>query len=223
MKGSYYPNMPPLLDGEDNDHYSNRLIGVYGEDERPYDHRRNRQCALGWHNECSERTIIDADDRRCQCPCHSPDASLPPADVPRPVHPRLTEQEKAANRRRWWGLTDSANEPADVPRPPPLTDEELAAAQDVSDAAQGILSLLDVNPDAAVAQAALLVPRLIADLRASRAEKEARKAVLRAKSSLIAELQAEVERLRTEAQEEYARAEEAEQALQRLKATAHLP
>jgi hypothetical protein len=71
-KARHYPEMPPLFDGEDSDHYSNRLIGVYGKDAYPYDHVRNRQCSLGWHSECSEREIPDPGERRCQCPCHEP-------------------------------------------------------------------------------------------------------------------------------------------------------
>lgn len=74
-KGRHYPNMPPLLDNESSDHYSDRLIGCYGDDQMPYDHVRNRQCSIGWHNECSERGIPDSEHRRCQCPCHDADVS----------------------------------------------------------------------------------------------------------------------------------------------------
>ena len=74
----------------------------------------------------------------------TPDASLPPADG------RLTEQEKAANRRRWWGLTDS---PADVQRPTPL----------MKDAEEWLGPL-----DAALVE----LEAVRADLRASRAEVE---------------------------------------------------
>lgn len=76
--GAYYPTMPPLLDGEDHDHYSNRLIGVYGPAAYPYNHVRNRQCALGWHNECSERSETDPSERQCQCPCHAASVRPPP-------------------------------------------------------------------------------------------------------------------------------------------------
>lgn len=51
------------------------------------------------------------------------DASLPPAiSEDGPMTDRLTEQEKAANRRKWWGLTDQAEVGTD---PAALTDEEL--------------------------------------------------------------------------------------------------
>lgn len=83
-KARHYPNMPPLLDGEDNDHYSNRMVGVYGPDAYPYDHVRNRQCALGWHNECSDRNVLGS-ERRCECPCHEPAMT----------DPTLTDEELA--------------------------------------------------------------------------------------------------------------------------------
>lgn len=71
-RGRWYPEMPPALPGEDDDHYTDRLVGCYGPELRPYDHRRNRQCSIGWHEECSERHTAGA--RRCQCPCHEESA-----------------------------------------------------------------------------------------------------------------------------------------------------
>jgi hypothetical protein len=74
-KGRWYPKMPPALsEDETDDHYTNRLLGVYGVDLMPYDHRRNRQCSIGWHNECS-----DPAGARCECPCHDEARSRPAA------------------------------------------------------------------------------------------------------------------------------------------------
>lgn len=64
-RGRHYPEMPPLLHGETLDEYTDRLTGADGTDRRPYDHHRNRQCSIGWHEECS-----DPAGERCKCPCH---------------------------------------------------------------------------------------------------------------------------------------------------------
>lgn len=61
--GRWYPEMPPAHDGETDEAYTNRLLGV-GQPS-PYDHPRNRQCSIGWHDECSDRS-----GGRCLCPCH---------------------------------------------------------------------------------------------------------------------------------------------------------
>lgn len=61
----YYPRMPPMLTGETIDQYTDRLTGADGTNRRPYDHPRNRQCSIGYHNECS-----DPAGERCKCPCH---------------------------------------------------------------------------------------------------------------------------------------------------------
>lgn len=67
----WYPDMPPRQDGEDDDAYTNRLLGVGGE--YPFDHKRGRQCSIGYHNECSNRSnaphvpgVTDV----CECPHH---------------------------------------------------------------------------------------------------------------------------------------------------------
>jgi hypothetical protein len=65
VRGRWYPNQPPALPGEDDDAYTNRLTGCLGPELRPYDHRRNRQCSIGWHEECSDRVGLS-----CECPCH---------------------------------------------------------------------------------------------------------------------------------------------------------
>lgn len=65
-RGRYYPEMPPALPGETDAAYTDRLTGADGTDRRPYDHRRNRQCSIGSHGECT-----DSAGENCQCPCHS--------------------------------------------------------------------------------------------------------------------------------------------------------
>lgn len=78
-KGMFFPEMPPALPGETDDQYTNRLTGYSGEDLIPYDHDRNRQCSIGWHEECSERDLspfearadLEKSGRHCKCPCHT--------------------------------------------------------------------------------------------------------------------------------------------------------
>jgi len=65
QRGRWYPNRPPALPGESDDQYTDRLTGADGTNRSPYDHRRNRQCSIGWHAECS-----DPDGETCECPCH---------------------------------------------------------------------------------------------------------------------------------------------------------
>lgn len=65
IKARHYPDMPPALDGETDDQYTNRLTGADGTGRSPYDHTRNRQCSIGWHTECS-----DPAGATCECPCH---------------------------------------------------------------------------------------------------------------------------------------------------------
>jgi hypothetical protein len=65
IKDKWYPKPPPMLDGEHADAYTNRLTGADGSNSQPYDHRRNRQCSIGWHEECS-----DPSGNSCECPCH---------------------------------------------------------------------------------------------------------------------------------------------------------
>jgi len=68
-RSRFYPEMPPMLDGETPDAYTDRLTGADGTGRMPYDHVRNRGCSLGWHEECTDRRRM-AKNRRCQCPCH---------------------------------------------------------------------------------------------------------------------------------------------------------
>jgi len=69
-RGRWFPAMPPMLPGEDAGAYTGRLTGSDRTGREPYDHRRNRQCSIGWHGECSE-VGVPADRRRCKCPCHT--------------------------------------------------------------------------------------------------------------------------------------------------------
>ena len=62
----YYPEMPPALSGESDDAYTDRLTGADRTNRVPYDHSRNRQCSIGYHNECSDPSGL-----KCKCPCHA--------------------------------------------------------------------------------------------------------------------------------------------------------
>jgi hypothetical protein len=65
-RGRYYPDMPPPLEGEDSDAYTDRLTGADRTDRSPYDHVRYRQCSIGFHEQCS-----DPEGGGCGCPCHT--------------------------------------------------------------------------------------------------------------------------------------------------------
>jgi hypothetical protein len=64
-RARHFPEMPPKLDGEDAGQYTDRLTGADGTGRVPYDHPRNRQCSIGFHEECS-----DPAGKHCKCPCH---------------------------------------------------------------------------------------------------------------------------------------------------------
>lgn len=68
VKGRWYPNQPPKLPGENGDQYTDRLTGADRTNRRPYDHHRNRQCSIGWHEECSDRAGYG--NGECECPHH---------------------------------------------------------------------------------------------------------------------------------------------------------
>ena len=57
-------DMPPKKTDETLEQYTDRLTGN-GDVPPPY--CRNRQCSIGWHNECT-----DPAGKRCKCPCHCP-------------------------------------------------------------------------------------------------------------------------------------------------------
>jgi hypothetical protein len=69
---AWFPNRPPYLDHEDMAAYTNRILGI-NMDRKPFDHHRRRQCAIGWHLECSDKrhsVVIDGASDGCECPCH---------------------------------------------------------------------------------------------------------------------------------------------------------
>lgn len=66
-----------MLEGETPEKYTDRLTGADRTDRRPYDHERNRQCSIGYHDECS-----DPDGVNCECPCHTAVAPQPRHDDP---------------------------------------------------------------------------------------------------------------------------------------------
>lgn len=78
VRARYYPGMPPLLDGETGEEYTDRLTGADRTDRRPYDHARNRQCSIGYHDQCS-----DPAGDTCGCPCHTTPPGEPRHDDPR--------------------------------------------------------------------------------------------------------------------------------------------
>lgn len=64
-RGAWYPDLPPALDDEDANSYTDRLTGADRTGRSPYNHRRNRQCSIGYHDECSDSLGL-----QCECPCH---------------------------------------------------------------------------------------------------------------------------------------------------------
>jgi hypothetical protein len=66
VKGRWYPRGAPALPGEIDETWTDRMLGAQGEDRRPYDHSRNRQCSIKFHDECSDRDHSG----QCECPCH---------------------------------------------------------------------------------------------------------------------------------------------------------
>jgi hypothetical protein len=77
-RGRWYPGMPPALPDETPAAYTDRLTGADRTDRRPYDHARNRQCSIGYHDECS-----DPAGETCECPCHTTMLPKPRHDDPR--------------------------------------------------------------------------------------------------------------------------------------------
>jgi len=69
-KGRYYPEQPPMWPGETADQYTDRLTGADRTGRRPYDHARNRQCSIGYHDECSDGKYGDYTGE-CACPHHT--------------------------------------------------------------------------------------------------------------------------------------------------------
>lgn len=67
QQARWYPDVPPGLPGETPEEYTDRLTGTDGTGRSPYDHRRHRQCALGYHLSCSANGGRGGD---CGCPHH---------------------------------------------------------------------------------------------------------------------------------------------------------
>ena len=57
------PEAPEHLATDDG--YTDYCTGADGTRKQPYQRRRNRQCSIGWHGECS-----DPKGESCGCPCH---------------------------------------------------------------------------------------------------------------------------------------------------------
>lgn len=55
----------PPRDGESDTEWTNRVLSHSRE------HEVNRQCSIGWHDECS-----DPSGDSCQCICHADEATL---------------------------------------------------------------------------------------------------------------------------------------------------
>lgn len=53
------------LPDETDEQYTDRLTGADKTGRYPYPEQRNRQCSIGYHNECS-----DPQGEQCKCPCH---------------------------------------------------------------------------------------------------------------------------------------------------------
>jgi len=68
QRDRWYPSPAPSPANENRDAYTNRLTGADKTNREPYDHRRNRQCSIGYHTECSERNSFRGS---CECPCHA--------------------------------------------------------------------------------------------------------------------------------------------------------
>lgn len=78
VKGKWYPAPAPGFDEESDDTYTTRMLD---KERNPYDHQRFRQCSIGYHRECSERSVSGlanafTDNKfsytgECECPCHT--------------------------------------------------------------------------------------------------------------------------------------------------------
>lgn len=56
------PDLPPEVGPND---YTDYCTGADGTKKQPYPKRRNRQCSIGYHTECT-----DPKGDTCGCPCH---------------------------------------------------------------------------------------------------------------------------------------------------------
>ena len=96
--------MPPALPGEDAGQYTDRLTGADGTGRRPYDHKRNRQCSIGYHGECS-----DPQGETCECPCHPEMKAL--AEQRDRIHNRWIVREIQAMRAILRAMDETEGDP----------------------------------------------------------------------------------------------------------------
>lgn len=69
-RGRWYPEMPPSFPGETPEQYTDRLTGADRTNRQPYDHKRNRQCSIGYHDKCSDGKYGEYTGA-CECPHHT--------------------------------------------------------------------------------------------------------------------------------------------------------
>lgn len=104
VRARYYPEMPPGLPGETDAQYTERLTGADRTERRPYDHCRNRQCSIGYHEECS-----DPAGEICECPCHQEQVAATDEEARRLERqkPIIEAAVKLAIRWRDWDGTEN--------------------------------------------------------------------------------------------------------------------
>ncbi len=124
VKGRWYPMGAPKLPGETPDTWTDRVLGHSGDWGKPYDHPRNRQCSIGWHNECSDRDHSG----RCGCPCH---------DERRDADRLVAEWNAAVP----VGTVVSLIEGTTPPEPPVPTTSEAFVCEDGDDAGWPVVAL----------------------------------------------------------------------------------
>lgn len=74
-QAAWYPDPCPAMTDEDDDAYTKRLTGYTSRrpgGQYPYDHRRYRECSLGYHLTGSCRR----GESDCECPCHKSSSAI---------------------------------------------------------------------------------------------------------------------------------------------------
>lgn len=110
--GRWYPEMPPSFPGETPEEYTDRLTGADRTDRRPYDHKRNRQCSIGYHDECSDGKYGEYTGA-CECPHHTdPDYLTEEEQIHEEIRSDIEAIVKDAfyNERNAGGTMDHAAE-----------------------------------------------------------------------------------------------------------------
>ena len=107
-----YPSKP----GEGSTEYSNRVLGHARE------HGTNRQCSIGWHDECSERAFGEVAE--CNCLCHAEGAEIYSVEghaedgvvtvirAERGKHRWPPQDDEPETMWAWWVLARSETEAA---------------------------------------------------------------------------------------------------------------